>query len=79
MFAAETLALVTVSAVLVVLTRTSVFPFTSMYPTLWAFKVRLPDPVSLPSNVAIPLWALMPVIFVKLIISRLALKSVIVS
>ena len=30
MLAAETLALVTVSAVFVVLTRTSVFPFTSM-------------------------------------------------
>ena len=36
MFAAETFELVTVSAVLVVLTRTSVFPFTSMYATLWA-------------------------------------------
>jgi hypothetical protein len=79
MFAAETLALVRVSAVLVVLTRTSVFPLTSMYATLWAFRGRLPDPVSLPSNVAIPPWELIPAIFVKSILSRPALKSVIVS
>jgi hypothetical protein len=40
---------VTVSAVLVVLTRTSVFPFTSMYATLWAWSNRL-------HLTAVPTW-----------------------
>ena len=46
MFAAPKFVLVTVSAELVVLTRTTVFPLTSMYATLWALTVRSPDPVS---------------------------------